>query len=71
MKEKFNLQDQFLNTVRKNNITVSITDVMDNIQTGKIESFDHFCISLLVKSEDKTYKYMYYKSSIICIAIAT
>ena len=45
-KERQNLQDQFLNTLRKEHITVSIFLVNGIKLVGRIESFDQYMVLL-------------------------
>lgn len=45
-KERLNLQDQFLNTLRKEHITVSVFLVNGIKLVGRIESFDQYMVLL-------------------------
>lgn len=61
-KVKFNIQDQFLNQVRKDG-TVMKFEMNDNkIITGNIKGFDSFCI--VVENETSTLLYKHAISSI-------
>jgi len=62
MKNSINIQDQFLNQVRKEKIPVVINLTGSTQLEGMVRSFDNFCIML---ESDK--EYLIYKHAIITI----
>jgi len=62
MKNSINIQDQFLNQVRKERIPVIISLSGNTILEGTVRSFDNFCIML---ESDK--EYLIYKHAIVTI----
>lgn len=62
MKNSINIQDQFLNQVRKEKIPVVISLSGNTQLEGTVRSFDNFCIML---ESDK--EYLLYKHAITTI----
>lgn len=62
MKNSINIQDQFLNQVRKEKIPVIINLTGNTELVGTVRSFDNFCIML---ESDK--EYLIYKHAITTI----
>jgi host factor-I protein len=62
MKNSINIQDQFLNQVRKERIPVIINLSGNVTLEGTVRSFDNFCIML---ESDK--EYLIYKHAIVTI----
>ncbi len=64
-KVKFNIQDQYLNQVRKDGTRMTFETVTGKTITGHIKGFDNFCIVV----EDYT-TYLLYKHAIASICPA-
>jgi len=56
-KAKFNIQDQFLNQVRKDGTAVIIETVEGKKIDGNIRGFDSFCILMEGKEQYLVYKH--------------
>ena len=57
LKTPMNLQDNFLNNVRKEKISVTIRLLNGNSLSGVIQGFDNFAIILRHKTQELVYKH--------------
>ena len=57
LKTPINLQDNFLNNIRREKITVTIRLLNGNSLSGVIQGFDNFAIILKNKTQELVYKH--------------
>ena len=57
MKNKMNIQDQFLNRIRRDRIHIKVELTSGRKVEGILHSFDNFCIVLRGESDQLIYKH--------------